>query len=58
MRPIETPQLSHLLDSARANAEHPGYIALQPIIDLIQVMIDRLSGKPQAKSRPSFPPRR
>lgn len=60
MRWLENRQLTHMLDSARADAEHPGYIALQPIIDLLEAAGAWLSGKPQAragrKSRTSLPP--
>ena len=58
MRWIEDPQLTHLLNSARASAEHPGYVALQPIIDLLEAALDWLQGKrpTERKSRTSLPP--
>lgn len=60
MRWLENRQLTHMLDSAHANSEHPGYIALQPIIDLLEAAGDWLSGRRQArvgrKSRTSVPP--
>lgn len=61
MRWIENPQLTDLVHSAHVTAEHSGYVALQPIIDLLELARDWLSGKRQAnadrKSRTSLPPR-
>lgn len=58
MRWIDNPQLTQLVNSARASGEHPGYVALQPIFDLLEAAYDWLFGTRPAerKSRPSLPP--
>lgn len=55
---IDNPQLTKLVNSARASGEHPGYVALQPIIDLLEAAFDWLDGKRYTgrKSRTSLPP--
>ena len=58
MRWIDNPQLTQLVNNARASAEHPGYVALQPIVDLLEAAYDWLVGKRPAdrRSRTSLPP--
>lgn len=38
MRWIEHRQIADMLLSARGAAQHPGYIALQPIIELLELL--------------------
>ncbi|HET8938371.1 MAG TPA: hypothetical protein VFN67_33235 [Polyangiales bacterium] len=55
MTGLDHPQLTQLVNSARASAEHPGYVALQPIIDLLEAAFAWLRGKRSA-DRTSRPP--
>jgi hypothetical protein len=55
MTGIDNPQLTQLVNSARASAEHPGYVALQPIIDLLEAAVAWLIGK-RGADRTSVPP--
>ena len=61
MRWVTDPQLADMVLSARARAQHPGYIALQPIIDLLELVLARFAKRPprhddERKSRSSLPP--
>ena len=56
---IDDRKLSVFVHSARRNAEHPGYLALEPIVDLIEAVARWITSgrKGQRGSRPSLPPR-
>jgi hypothetical protein len=63
MRWVTDPQLADMVLSARAEAQHPGYIALQPIIDLLELVAARFARRPprtprddERRSRSSLPP--
>jgi hypothetical protein len=59
MQLVNDRKLSALVSNAHRRAEHPGYLALQPIIDLLEAALFWLtrSRKRQRDSRPSLPPR-
>jgi len=42
--------------SARADGRHPGYVALQPIVDLLELIMLRFKKRSARNSRSSFPP--
>lgn len=53
MRWFEQLQLGDMVLSARAECRHPGYVALQPIIDVLESIMGRF----KKGARSSFPPR-
>ena len=59
MRFIDEKKLLVLVHSASRDAQHPGYIALQPICDLLEAAVRWLAGSPEhdRSSRTSLPPR-
>ena len=60
MRWFEHRHIADMVLSARADARHPGDVALQPIIDLLEriaaIFRARPSREPERKSRSSLPP--
>jgi hypothetical protein len=61
MRLPDNRHFAALILDARAHAEHPGYLALQPIFELIEWIAARLLGHDERRdevrhSRSSFPP--
>lgn len=57
MQLVDDRKLSALVSSAHRRAEHPGYLALQPICDLLEAALAWLtrSHKRQRNSRSPLP---
>jgi len=57
VRWFEQAQIADMVLSARADSQHPGYVALQPIYELLELIARQFKKREQPKSRSSFPPR-
>ena len=57
MRWIEQAQIADMVLSARADSQHPGYVAMQPIYELLELIARQFKKRDQRNSRSSFPPR-
>jgi hypothetical protein len=56
VRWFEHQQITDMVLSARAGGQHAGYIALQPIVELLELIFRKRAA--EGKSRSSFPPPR
>lgn len=57
MRWFEDPHIADMVLSARAGRQHPGFVALQPIVELLELIVGRFKKRSARNSRSSFPPR-
>lgn len=57
MRWFEQAQIADMVLSARADSEHPGYVAMQPIYELLELIARQFKKREPRSSRSSFPPR-
>jgi len=57
VRWFEQAQIADMLLSTRADSQHPGYIAMQPIFELLELIARQFTKRDQRNSRSSFPPR-
>lgn len=57
MRWFEQAQIADMVLSARAASQHPGYVAMQPIFELLETIARLFKKSDRRKARSSFPPR-
>lgn len=57
MRWFEQAQIADMVLSARVDSQHPGYVAMQPIYELLELIARLFKKREQRNSRSSFPPR-